>query len=76
MILESDIEQRLVHGIEKLGGRRVSRFTRGSAVTAVPRTSFPRRRGEDDLLPSAWVVPWYAVRRGMQYRATGGTLWG
>ena len=55
---------------------RVSRFTTGTAVTAVPITSFPRRRGEDDLLPSAWVVPGYAVRRGMQYRATGGTLWG
>ena len=37
--------------------RRVSHFARGSAITAVPITSFRQRRGEDDLLPSAWVVP-------------------
>ena len=43
---------------------------------AVPITSFPLRRGEDDRLPSAWVVPGYAVQQSVQYRATGGTLWG
>ena len=26
--------------------------------------------------PSAAPVLWYAVQRGVQYRATGGTLWG
>ena len=27
-------------------------------------------------LPSAWVVPGYTMQQGVQYRATGGTLWG
>ena len=43
----------------------------GSTHNLIPPAAVCRRS-----LPSAAPVLWYAVQQGVQYRATGGTLWG
>ena len=43
----------------------------GSTQNLIPPAAVCRQ-----FPPSAWVVLGYAVQQGVQYRATGGTLWG